>query len=183
MAFLREPIDEPRLISSGLSFPKLSHVCFFHPGYGSPGDDSASHVLLSLRAFDDGGVHYMTAHTACAIIAGNRWDGYFSHDRDEAKKIRPPRDGILREKSYYFWVPSSSTDPYPVIARFNDWRFPHNNLPPLWTQFKSQLSANEQMNEASNGYCCLSNYGNSVESAHLVPVAQSHWWMMNNMDQ
>ncbi|KPM46517.1 hypothetical protein AK830_g41 [Neonectria ditissima] len=142
MACQYDPIDEPYLFSRGLEYSEVQSVLFFHPGYSGADGTSDFDVLLSLEAFDDAGtgVHYDTAHTACAILANNRWDGYFSDDRHGRLKAQPP-DGILRKEQYYFCLPSSdpSTHQYPVIARFKDWRFPHGNLPPIWKKLKDQL--------------------------------------------
>ena len=187
MTVIRNPIDEPRLISNGLILSKPRFIDILHPGYDSSGDDAEDDILLSLRAFDDDGIDYDTAHTACAILAANQWDGYFSHDRDGSTRVQPPTDRILRDKSYYFCLPSfpnSSTTPYPIIARFSDWRFPHGCLPPIWRRFQrfqDQLWADHAEGQINSRHCCLSNYADPVESAHLVPVAQSSWWLRNNM--
>ncbi|KAJ6050422.1 uncharacterized protein N7446_010531 [Penicillium canescens] len=45
-------------------------VFFLHPGYAD-----SHNILLTLPAFDTGGVHHGTAHTACAILTNCRWDG------------------------------------------------------------------------------------------------------------
>ncbi|KAG7423655.1 hypothetical protein Forpi1262_v015327 [Fusarium oxysporum f. sp. raphani] len=56
-------------------------IRFFHPGYGkapisSDAQPPIRDALISFPAFDDGGIVYDIAHTACGILAGNRWDGY-----------------------------------------------------------------------------------------------------------
>ncbi|KAH7465342.1 hypothetical protein FOMA001_g17269 [Fusarium oxysporum f. sp. matthiolae] len=115
-------------------------IRFFHPGYGkAPITNDAQppirDALISFPAFDDGGIFYDIAHTACGILAGNKWDGYFSFDRQGETVVERPIDGILRERAYFFCLPqprNSSVDPYPIFARFGDWRFPHNDLPPCW---------------------------------------------------
>ena len=101
-------------------------------------------VFMILKAFDqqDGGaLHYGTAHIACAIVAGNAWDGYFTSTRD-GERVNVGQDGLLRGHSYYFHVPSfsaSSSIPaqpptdfprYPLCLSFEHWSFPHGNLPP-----------------------------------------------------
>lgn len=72
-------------------------IKFRHPGY-------ANQVLIALPAFDNGGLHYGTALLACAIIAGNRWDGYFKTEVD-GDRLDTAFDTVLTEKSYYFFVP------------------------------------------------------------------------------
>ncbi|KAH8650750.1 hypothetical protein BGZ61DRAFT_469186 [Ilyonectria robusta] len=160
MACKYDPIDEPRLFSGGRDYSEVP------------------------SAFDDGGtgIHYDTAHTACAILANNRWDGYFSHDKHGRLKAQP-LDGILRNEQYYFCLPSSDplTDSYPVIPRFRDWRFPHGDLPPIWKKLKDQLRAKGPGDKSKGANCLLSNCGDAVESAYLVPSAQSYWWTINLM--
>lgn len=162
-------------------------IRILHPGYGT--SDSLPHnrdALVSLPAYDDGGIHYDTVHTACGILAGNRWDGYFSHDRDGSTRIQPSEDGILRQskRSYFFCLPpssdsSTSTDPYPVVARFRDWRFPHDNLPPFWEKLRPQFKAGKQKGPARR--CILTDSGFSLDGAHLMPVKESKWFTNNDM--
>ncbi|KAK7422449.1 hypothetical protein QQZ08_009501 [Neonectria magnoliae] len=184
MACQYDPIDEPRLFSGGRDYSEVPSVRFFHPGYADAGGIPDFDVLISLEAFDDGGtgIHYDTAHTACAILANNRWDGYFSDDRHGRLRAQPP-DGMLRKEQYYFCLPSSdpSTDRYPVISRFRDWRFPHGDLPPIWKKLKAELRAKGPGDKGKGVNCLLSNCGDAVESAHLVPSTQSHWWTINLM--
>ncbi|KAF5024555.1 hypothetical protein F66182_3318 [Fusarium sp. NRRL 66182] len=182
MTIIRDPIDEPHLISTRAIAKRPSFIDFIHPGYAESVQDAEGDVLLSLKAFDDNGIDYDTAHTACSILCANRWDGYFSLDRDGSTTVQQPRDGILRQPRYYFHIPSQATsgrdaDPYPVVARFSDWRFPHGNLPPLWERLKNELEANQVTTRS----CCLSNYADAVESAHLVPSAQVSWWSSNRI--
>ncbi|KAK7417281.1 hypothetical protein QQX98_004715 [Neonectria punicea] len=197
MPLLRDAIDEPQALSGSSVGPGKRFIKLLHPGYYEPDreqDDPNGDVLISLPVLDDGGVHHDTAHTACAILAANRWDGYFSHDRGGSMRILPPPDGILRERSYFFCLPSTSTSPgstdrpYPVVARFSDWRFPHDNLPPIWGLLQNQLDDIERAGAGAgtrtgNGSCCLSNYVDGVEQAHLVPSSQSGWWSTNGMSQ
>ncbi|KPM39093.1 hypothetical protein AK830_g7471 [Neonectria ditissima] len=160
---------------SPLGIPEPPTIRILHPGYSNSSNNPDFDILIAFQAFDDGGVHYDTAHTACAILANNRWDGYFSRDKYGKIKVRPT-DGVLRDPSSYFCLPSSdpSTDQYPVIPRFKDWRFPHNNLPPIWMQLKEQLLAEQETKQARPGHCSLSDYANAIEAAHLVPTTQSH---------
>ncbi|KAK7398646.1 hypothetical protein QQX98_011976 [Neonectria punicea] len=186
---LRKPISEPQALGGSFIGSTRRQVHFLHPGYIVPNEDEeeeTSDVLISLPAFDNGGIHYDTAHTACAILAGNRWDGYFSSDRGGAARVDQPGDGILRENNYFFHLPSTSTsastEPYPVIPRFTDWRFPHRNLPPVWRllqKYLEVLRAGVQPNPS--GHCCLSDYADAVEMAHLVPSSLSAWWASNKM--
>ena len=74
-------------------------VGFLHPAL--PHRDN---FLFSLVANDDGGLHFGVAHTACAIVAGNAFDGYLSVD-DQGTKIEKEWDDILEGNRYYFFVP------------------------------------------------------------------------------
>lgn len=216
-------------------------IRFFHPGYGKTPISSITQppirdALISLPAFDDGGIHYDIAHTTCGILSGNRWDGYFSLDRQGNTMVEPPVDGILRETAYFFCLPQSSylstltlsstpisntnptstlaqtqtptsaltstsisnptpalssnsppnliptstptsTDPYPVVARFRDWRFPHGNLPPCWERLKPRFAGAK----GSVRHCILTDCGLSLDAAHLVPIKESNWYNDNGM--
>lgn len=105
MTIIRNPIDEPRLISDGTTHSRPRFIDILHPGYENSGEDAEGDVLISLRAFD--GVDYDTALTACAILAANRWDGYLSHNRDGSARIEPPRDRVLRQKKLLLLCPVS----------------------------------------------------------------------------
>lgn len=163
-------------------------IRFFHPGYGkTPISTNAQppirDALISLPAFDDGGIHYDTAHTTCGVLAGNRWDGYFSLDREGRTRVQPPADGILRERAYFFCLPpssdpSTSTDPYPIVARFRDWRFPHRNLPPCWERLRPHFRGGAH---GSVRRCIFTDCGLSLDAAHLVPVKETSWYDDNGM--
>ncbi|KAF5988534.1 hypothetical protein FBULB1_1410 [Fusarium bulbicola] len=99
MADAYDIIDESRLLPNVQdSFGR--QVRIIHPGYYYSGGDPDFDVLISFEAFDDGGsgVDYDTAHTACAIIAGNTWDGYFSKDPRGKEKIHPPNRLLSYER-------------------------------------------------------------------------------------
>lgn len=163
-------------------------IRFFHPGYGKSPISATSQppsrdTLISLPALDDGGIHYDTAHTTCGVLAGNRWDGYFSLDRDGTTRVQQPVDGILRGRAYFFCLPqtsesAASTEPYPVVASFYDWRFPHRNLPPCWERLRHQFRADAQ---GAPKRCVLTDCGLSLDNAHLVPVNLSSWYDDNAM--
>lgn len=57
------------------------------------------------------------------------------------KRLRDLKIGVPRDNRYFYHLPPASTgETYPILARFNDWRFPHNALPPLWTRLQRNLS-------------------------------------------
>jgi hypothetical protein len=124
---------------TGLARRQHQVIHIRHPGY----DDSCN-KLLTLYAVDhpDGGVHYETARTACGILAGNRWDGVFT-----LSPTFSPEDVLsgpyLVGKDAYFhlpdWQPDDSDGPdaqlkrrYPIYVRWEEWDFPHGNLPQIW---------------------------------------------------
>ena len=55
--------------------PARGSVSIRHPGY-----DDKDNLLIKFTAvaYHQRGLHFGTAHIACGIIAGNRWDGYFT---------------------------------------------------------------------------------------------------------
>lgn len=75
----------------------------------------------------------------CSIITGTTTIGFLSARKAGPSPIRTyycvhrPPDGILREPEYTFQIPNRDAAgrerPYPVIARFDDWAFPHGALP------------------------------------------------------
>ncbi len=85
-----------------------------HPGY-----PEHHNVLLTLEAPDGardgkgGGLHHETARIACALIAGNRWDGYLARSAGgDAINLQP--DDVLTETEYFFIVPAPGQ--YEVVA-------------------------------------------------------------------
>jgi hypothetical protein len=77
-------------------------VCFRHPAIPS----AEGNLLFILDGNDNaqGCLHHETARIVCAIIAGNRWDGYLSTSPN-AEAINVPPDGLLTGEEYYFFVP------------------------------------------------------------------------------
>lgn len=84
--------------------PSPRQIRFLHPGY--PDEHS---LLLALSALDSpNGIHHQTALDACAIVANNRWDGFFTLDRHGGERV--PTDDMnvsLDADAYYFQVPGS----------------------------------------------------------------------------
>ncbi|PMB64022.1 hypothetical protein BM221_010187 [Beauveria bassiana] len=169
-----EPESQP---NHYVAAQRPSRVDFLHPGY------SGSAVLLSLPALDDGGIDFDTALTACGVVAGNRWrDGFFSSDRSGASRVQRPDDSILRELQYFFQLPGPLDPPYPTVPRFSHWRFPHNDVPALWQRWSADAAAARMGGEAARR-CVLSNYGDGLEMAHLLPAGEDDWWLSNHMQQ
>jgi hypothetical protein len=190
---LRPPSSEPVAAQSAGLPARPAKVSFAHPGYA---DHSVrSGTLLSLPALDDGGIDYDTALVGCGIVAGNRWDdGFFSLERGAPNaappKVDRPADGILRDPRYYFHLPGPMAEdgpwPYPVVGRFLDWRFPNGELPDAWEAMRSTehfsppTAASFPVDRTA---CVLSQYGDSLQAAHLVPSAETDWFFANGMQQ
>jgi hypothetical protein len=62
-------------------------------------------VLFTFTASDDDGIHHETARLACAIVAGNRWDGFLCKDKAGDQPSTDRLDEILRASTYYFHLP------------------------------------------------------------------------------
>ncbi|KAG9971404.1 hypothetical protein KCU78_g23577, partial [Aureobasidium melanogenum] len=73
-------------------------------------------IIMVLPALDDaqGGIHHETALTACAVVAGNRWDG-FLREQGTGSRVTTPRDGILKGKDYFFCLSGDAKAPRPEI--------------------------------------------------------------------
>ncbi len=177
MQLLRPAANESQPEFSRAAAQRPPRINFLHPGY--PGNA----VLLSLPAFDDGGIDFDTALAACGLVAGNRWsDGFFSSDRGGAVSVEPPDDGILREPQYFFQLPGPLDPPYPTVPRFSHWRFPHGDLPPLWQRWVADAAAARMEGDPARR-CVLSNYADGLEMAHLLPAGEDDWWLSNQMQQ
>ena len=87
-----------------ISTDRRHRVRLRHPAYSE-----GKNVLLVLLAPDhpSGGIHHETARIACAVIAGNRWDGYFTETIDGPRIIAEP-DCVLLKPDYFFNVPEAA---------------------------------------------------------------------------
>lgn len=84
-----------------ISTDPTHEIVFKHPGYPDLSND-----LVTLPAYDrpDGGFDRDTASTICGILAGNRWNGFFTEERDG-----PRVDvDILNASTYYYYLLSST---------------------------------------------------------------------------
>jgi hypothetical protein len=88
-------------------------------------------VLFSMWGvgFVKGGLHYSTAHTACAIIADNVWDGYLSGE-EKGPKLEIGEDGLFEERGLLVSC-SNQTSPYPSTSEIQTSPAPDspNSLP------------------------------------------------------
>jgi hypothetical protein len=106
MAQARPPFAAPTHQDGGKDIPDdvTCTVTFRDPGY-----PDEHNIIMVLPALDDaqGGIHHETALIACAVVAGNRWDGFLSEQRT-GSGVLTPRDGVLRSKEYYFCLPGDA---------------------------------------------------------------------------
>jgi hypothetical protein len=218
-ARLRTKAIKPTRTFSSQSFTKMSAtwwnsrnwIHIRHPGY-----EDDCNVLLLLYAFDHplGGTHYQTALTACGILAGNRWDGVLTTSRIYAPQPPPP-SGILVAKDVYFHLPDWQPKPtdvgddvflayrYPIVRSFEDWIFPHDNLPPIWEAIRdppsnagSEGPVELPLTQASNSAQILDDDAAALTKSHcqicdhpkcdaepwmLVPSLYWKWFTRNSM--
>lgn len=181
--------------SSTVSFGRGDQITFRHPAY-----PSFKNVLLRLPALDHprGGIHHETARIACAIIAGNRWDGYFT-DAIDGPRVEIPSHGVLQKSNYYFHIPSPASNPeasdseffrYPVVPCFREWKFPHNDLPSSWIN-KSRVTSNPSNRPCRSNLsvavnlrdvtCRMSDHEEVTEMAHICPRSEDRWFHNNGM--
>ena len=163
-------------------------VSVYHPDYTDHGA-----VLLSLPATDGDsqtpGVHRDTIHTACAIIANNRFDGYISASRDpHAAHGDLDHIHILPAGTYYFHVPrpleAPALTPYPVVPSFRTWRYPHDEHIPGWADLRIEdegILGSAEAVLARDQACRLTNSKEAIQAAHIIPKAERQWFAINSM--
>lgn len=94
----------PRVVYAPPSRPiDLRFISFRHPGY-----PDRCNTLFTFSASDDDRMHHETARLACAVIAGNRWDGALYQDMDGQQRYTGGPNEILRASNYYFHLPGAS---------------------------------------------------------------------------
>ena len=180
--------------------PSGKWVTIRHPGY-----PDGSNMLLNLAATDPaidhdpehnnfgGALSAEFALLACGIVVGNRWDGYLSTNKAGDNEV----DMLSSmQRDYYYHVKSTDNAgnedrlPYAVVPNFENWAFPHNNLPPLWRKVsrpkseRPKASAKSQVTvavAARDESCVLSRDEEGMQSAHLCPKSQVSWFDKNEM--
>ncbi|KAK7743773.1 hypothetical protein SLS53_003792 [Cytospora paraplurivora] len=156
------------------------------------------------------GVHHRTALLACQIVANNAFDGYLATDRHGKHRVRGEPDELLYSDKYWFIAKANDTDGedgddgdadsrnYPVVPSFQDWQFPHDPFARL--RWKSHAEPPPDQTPATDAAsrtvtvpsmpppprpsmcrCAISKMAYSVHAAHLIPVAQDHWFQKNGM--
>ncbi|MCJ1423921.1 hypothetical protein MMC29_001806 [Sticta canariensis] len=162
---LRSPYPPPSH-SDPIVLPlELGLIKFRHPGY-----PDHSNILFAFIKSDDDGIHHETARLACAVVAGNRWDGFLCEDIDGQRRSVGGPDEILRGLKKYAITPT-----------FSNWTFPHDDLPYSWENFESPPKPASHPQQSSSLVCSMTLNEEAVESAHLVPTAQLPWLNVNLM--
>lgn len=191
---IREPVPaQPALPSFSFSGDHGNTITFKHPGYP---DQFGQNILLTLFAFDhpSGGLHYGTAYVACALVACNAWNGYFTRTR-ESPRLELDHDDLLLDRVLYFHVPTG-TGKYPVYPNFDNWAFPHDDLPPHWPpEMGSEREEVEELGAPPSvstltaavlrrdKACVISKQRDCVEKGHLCPRSEVKWFDLNAMSQ
>ncbi|KAL1640195.1 hypothetical protein SLS58_007146 [Diplodia intermedia] len=154
-------------------------VQIFHPGY-------TDHALLLTLNADESGLSHANVLTACQIIAGNRWDGFLSETYNGIA-VLVPLSGRLCGLVYFFHVPGETM--YPVVPRFRDWIFPHDNLPPIWSSFATEGTYGSRRSSPGTATviarreCHLSAAADELDLVRLVPNSESEWFFLNSMNK
>ncbi|KAH8714825.1 hypothetical protein GQ44DRAFT_762634 [Phaeosphaeriaceae sp. PMI808] len=201
MLYTRAPTSLPSIPQP----PQCEQVLFRHPGY-----DDSNNVLFKLYAVDSHnearqrpGLYAQFALDACAVIAGNRTDGWLSilRDPDTARGARIDATSMLHERNYYFHLDrkdgtdgdgdGDGDEPYAIVPTFREWRFPHDHLPAHWQQLPQAAPPNHIASPSNltvtlqirDGSCRISGCQEELQVAHVVPRAELDWWKGNNMSR
>ncbi|KAI4173591.1 MAG: hypothetical protein LQ348_006533 [Seirophora lacunosa] len=181
-------------------------INFLHPAY-----ERSQNVLFHMLAFDspDGGLHHATARIACAIVAGNRWDGFFARN-PTGPAIDASDDDLLKDSEYYFIIPgmvcfpslvvywsgiTSSADGtyrsgpqsiYPIVPGFRHWKFPHRNLPQIWNEVDIRGSSDGRTGSDAvlvrDITCRMTACAEGCDNSHLCPQTERQWYQENRME-
>jgi hypothetical protein len=153
-------------------------------------------IILQLPAWDhpDGGLHFGLLISACAIVAQNAIGGFLSTSRDPADRIVAHDDDVVAACKLWFFVPDpdspskshlgffliqplltptpiASTINYNIATSFDDWHFPHNNIPEIWTRAlptptaapMPSMSAASSWIREKEGSCRMSGHTSGLE--------------------
>ncbi|KAL9594886.1 MAG: hypothetical protein Q9219_006778 [cf. Caloplaca sp. 3 TL-2023] len=172
-----------------------------------PGLPSTRNIIFHFNAYDhpQGGIHHQFAFTACAIVAGNQWDGYLSSTARGEPVGSFEDTPVLTEKDYFYHPhpyqnldqasrspldPTKHspcvcfTSPYPLLPKFSDWPFPHGKIPKWWSDIAPSRqgvslharSAFSTAVQARDISCRVTDTVENCESAHLVPSQETDWF-------
>ncbi|KAH8654737.1 hypothetical protein BGZ61DRAFT_486963 [Ilyonectria robusta] len=144
---------------------------------------ATNHDLTETHAGDDFavlerppryGIHHGTALVACQIIAGNAFNrAYLTYDRKGQERVTLAPDGLLTRPQYYLQVHGSTQRPYPITPNFQNWQFPHGDLPQPWASLPSPSAATARS--------CVISTATTVDAAHVIPRSMATWFEENGM--
>lgn len=125
-------------------------------------------------------MHFLTALTACQIIANNAFDGYLVAEKPEGPRIVAEDDSILTHGQYFFVVPDRPQ--YPIVPSFQEWQFP-KTLPQAWQEAAQvTLDGDAPVSSDTRGEQRCAVIGRFiVEVAHLSPKEEETWFINNTM--
>ncbi|CAG9986406.1 unnamed protein product [Clonostachys byssicola] len=174
------------------------YIAIRHPAY-----PATAPPLLQFRAVDrtwEGkkAVHafdHDTALIACGIVTGNTWPtgfiGLKIPRRNIYLKLMATKGEVLRTHEEYYYFVSNRTGPdykYPVVPSFDNWRFPHYNLPKPWAEISisglppsfDRLGGALGAIERDLGGEKVNDH-NALEVARLIPQKHEKWFFINDM--
>lgn len=102
-----------------------------------------------------------------------------------ASAIRDTRPSITDGQTQPSTSPSPPAlhIPYPIVASFGDWQFPHDKLPSEWKQRHPapSVASSSCAPPSMARRCYITGCQMGVNDCHLVPNNQFVWWAKNGM--
>ena len=188
---LKAPVTRP-VSDDYPNFTLSPRLVVRHPGYTDDGTNELLSLVATDRGLDAPGVQYGLVHTACAIFAGNRFDGWLSKTRDATIRGAIAPQDLLPVDTYYFHVPpdagaveafaNTTLTPYPIVPNFHEWTFPHARTPPTWQAPLIGEPVAPLPAKHRDGTCRVTNHREPTESAHIIPASEKDWFARNCMD-
>ncbi|KAI9776296.1 MAG: hypothetical protein M1839_000456 [Geoglossum umbratile] len=84
-------------------------------------------------------------------------------------------------------VPPTPPNEYPIVPSFQEWVFPHGNLPPTWTVPSSDDIPTTSPSDMASAVlardpsCQISSHRDCKSCAHICPAAQATWFTTNGI--
>ncbi|KAM0670891.1 hypothetical protein ACQRIU_001286 [Beauveria bassiana] len=95
-----------------------------------------------------------------------------------------PADDLLLGRDYYFHVLARNGDAgrYPTVPSFENFAFPHNDLPLTWNapELKLQSRPRDTIHTRDKS-CCITASVLGNEVAHLIPRKEDAWFTANQI--
>ncbi|THW63266.1 hypothetical protein D6D19_09669 [Aureobasidium pullulans] len=158
-----------------------------HPGYRGE-----HNIIMVLPALDNAqeGIHHETALNACAVVAGDRWNGFFCEQRT-GSRVLTPRDEVLKGKEYYFRASDDaevSSRPYFRTLALST-RKPAIKLVAIQNTQHATCGALPRQGSLTDTLlardisCRLTATIEGTEHAHLIPRTEVDWFRQSTMFQ